>query len=152
MRAFVVIVVAAVMPPTALASDVVGPEACRACHPVAYEIWRASPHARAKESLTGRHKDDPRCLTCHAPQADLGVAGVTCETCHGAGRLYAARYVMRDPELARAVGLLDPSEKTCLSCHTDTTPSLVGFDYSRKLVAMKHWGDAVAPPPAKPSR
>jgi hypothetical protein len=136
------------------AGDRVGPETCRACHPSAYEAWRASPHARALESLPERNRKDPRCLSCHAPDLEDGLAGVSCESCHGAGRMYAARYVMRDPELARAVGLLDPGAKRCLSCHTESTPSLEKFDAARKLPLIAHGrepADAPAPPrPADP--
>ena len=58
---------------------------------------------------------------------------------NGSGQLYAARYVMRDPELARAVGLQDAGEKRCLGCHTDSTPGLRPFDYRRKLPLIEHW-------------
>jgi cytochrome c554/c'-like protein len=137
------------------AGDKVGPETCRACHPSAYEAWRATPHARALESLPERSRKDARCLSCHAPDLDDGLAGVSCEGCHGGGRIYAARYVMRDPELARAVGLLVPGEKRCLACHTDSTPSLEKFDYVRKLPLIAHGrepaaGAARPAPPARP--
>jgi hypothetical protein len=134
----------------ARAADRVGPETCKACHPAAYEAWRASPHARARESLPERSRGDRRCLSCHAPDLDDGVAaGVSCEACHGPGRLYSAPYVMRDPELARAVGLADPGERACAGCHTDSTPSLVRFEYARKLPLIKHWEDAPAASPAR---
>jgi hypothetical protein len=130
---------ALLLPAGALAGgDKVGPETCKACHAVAYELWRQGPHARALESLPERGREDPRCLGCHAPDREDGLAGVSCESCHGPGRMYAARYVMRDPELARLVGLVEPGEKTCLSCHTDSTPSLVRFEYARKLPLIEH--------------
>jgi formate-dependent nitrite reductase cytochrome c552 subunit len=75
-----------------------------------------------------------------------GLAGVSCESCHGPGLLYAARYVMRDPELARALGLVDVGERTCAGCHTDSTPSLVRFEYERKLPLIRHWDEAPPPP------
>jgi hypothetical protein len=56
---------------------------------------------------------------------------------------------MRDPELARAVGLADPGERVCAGCHTESTPSLVRFDHARKLPLIQHWGE---PPPAPPAR
>ncbi len=133
------------LPCVSHAGDHVGPETCKACHPAAHAAWLASPHARAQEALPERHRNEPRCLSCHAPDAENGLRGVSCETCHGPGRRYSASYVMRDAELARAVGLLDPGEKTCLACHTDATPSLVRFEYGRKLPLIRHWDD---PPPA----
>jgi formate-dependent nitrite reductase cytochrome c552 subunit len=99
--------------------------------------------------LPERSRADKRCLSCHAPDIEDGIAGVSCEACHGPGRLYSAPYVMRDPELARAVGLADPGERACAGCHTDTTPSLVKFEYARKLPLIKHWDDAPASPPAR---
>lgn len=137
------------------AGDNVGPETCRACHAAAYEAWLSSPHARAREALPERSRSEPRCLSCHAPDAEGGVAGVSCEACHGGGRVYAAPYVMRDPELARAVGLIDPGPKTCAACHTDSTPSLVRFEYDRKLPLIRHWdapAAAAAPVPPAPRK
>lgn len=144
-----VLVLAVLVPAMSHAGDNVGPETCRACHPAAYAAWLASPHARARESLPERSRGEPRCLSCHAPGADDGLPGVSCETCHGPGRVYAAPYVMRDAELARAVGLVDPGEKSCASCHTDSTPSLVRFEYERKLLLIRHRdeGPAASPPP-----
>ena len=139
----------AAAPTSSAAGDKVGPETCKACHPAAFEAWRNGPHARARESLGERHASDARCLSCHAPDAEDGLAGVSCEACHGPGRMYSASYVMRDPELARLVGLADPGEKTCAACHTETTPSLVRFDYARKLGLIRHWEDPV---PAAPAR
>ena len=136
------------VPAGARAAEHVGPETCKACHPAAYEAWCASPHARARETLPERSRGDHRCLSCHAPDLEDGIAGVSCEACHGPGRVYSAPYVMRDPELARAVGLADPGERTCAGCHTDSTPSLVKFEYARKLPLIKHWEE----PPPSPAR
>lgn len=144
-----VLLVALARPAPVRAGDHVGPETCKACHPAAYEAWRASPHARARESLPERSRNDKRCLSCHAPDAEDGLAGVSCEACHGPGRAYSAPYVMRDPELARAVGLADPGERACAGCHTESTPSLVRFEYARKLPLIKHWEDPPAAPPVK---
>ena len=139
------------IPALAAAADVVGPESCKACHPAAYDAWRDTPHARALQSLPERSRKDPRCLACHAPDLDDGVEGVTCESCHGPGSVYDASYVMRDRELARAAGLRDPGEKTCLACHTESTPSLEKFRYADKLPLIQHWHDAAAGSAARPA-
>ncbi|HYD39323.1 MAG TPA: multiheme c-type cytochrome [Anaeromyxobacter sp.] len=131
----------------------VGPETCKACHTAAYEVWRVGPHARAFEALPAQNRKDPRCLSCHSPDADAGLSGITCEACHGPGSLYAAPYVMRDPELARLLGLADPGEKACLACHGESAPSLVRFEYAKKLPLIDHWtkGRAPAAAPAQPA-
>jgi hypothetical protein len=134
----------------AAGGDRVGPETCKACHAAAYDTWAQSPHARALEALPEKSRKDRRCLSCHAPDLEDGVAAVSCETCHGPGRLYAAPYVMRDAELARALGLQDPGERACVACHGESAPSLVRFDYRKKLALIDHWSrerraDAAAP-------
>jgi hypothetical protein len=117
----------------------VGPENCKACHPRAYELWKNGPHAHAMQSLEGRSAKDGRCLSCHAPQAEKGIAAVTCESCHGPGQYYSPAYVMKDAELSRAVGLEDPGEKSCRSCHDASSPSLKSFDFKEKLKTIDHW-------------
>lgn len=122
------------------AADFVGPESCKGCHPAAYTAWQQSKHARATDSLSEAQKKDARCLSCHAPdQAQQNVAHVTCETCHGGGQYYSPAYVMKDPELSRLVGLVDPSEKMCRTCHDASSPSLRPFNFVESLKAIDHW-------------
>jgi len=139
LTAFLLASLLALPPSLAAPGDKVGPETCKACHPAAYEIWRAGPHARTLETLPIQSRKDPRCLGCHAPDAEDGLVGISCEACHGPGSVYAAPYVMRDAELARLVGLTDPGEKACLACHGESAPSLVRFDYLKKLPLIDHW-------------
>ena len=139
MRHLLALLVALPLP--AAAQGYIGAETCKACHAAAYEAWRDGPHAHALDRLPESSRKDPRCTSCHAPAAEQGAQGVTCETCHGQGRVYAQSYVMRDRELARAVGLQDPGEKTCLACHTESTPSLRPFAYPEKLLLIRHWGE-----------
>jgi formate-dependent nitrite reductase cytochrome c552 subunit len=129
----------------AFAYDFLGPESCQGCHIEAYAAWKLSPHARAKDSLTPAAQKDARCLSCHSPnESEQRVAGVSCETCHGGGQYYVGAYVMKDPELARLVGLTDPSEKGCRTCHDASSPSLKPFDFVTKLKAIDHWSAAKA--------
>jgi hypothetical protein len=124
----------------AAAADFVGPESCKGCHVEAYNAWKLSKHARAFDSLSPPQREDARCSSCHAPnRTDQTFTQVTCETCHGAGAHYAAQYVMKDPELARLVGLVDPSEKGCRTCHDASSPSLTPFDFVEKLKLIDHW-------------
>lgn len=124
----------------AQAYDFLGAESCQSCHPDAYAAWKSSNHARAKDVLSPVQQRDARCLSCHSPNdADQKQAGVTCETCHGGGQYYSPKYVMKDPELARLAGLVDPTEKACRACHDASSPSLKPFDFASRLKAMDHW-------------
>jgi hypothetical protein len=128
-------------PTSAVASGFIGSGSCRVCHQAAYEQWRASPHARALDSLPPQDQKDSRCLQCHAKDvAQGGDAGVTCETCHGAGHYYWPRYVMRDAELAKAAGLVAaPDARACVLCHDAATPSMRPFDPTAAMQAIDHW-------------
>ncbi len=122
------------------AADFIGPEACKGCHVEAYNAFKQSKHARALDSLSTGQRQDARCVSCHAPNLqEQSVAHVTCETCHGGGHYYATTYVMKDSELARLVGLTDPSEKGCRTCHDASSPSLRPFDFVEKLKLIDHW-------------
>ncbi len=126
--------------PPALGAEFLGAESCQSCHPEAYAAWRASPHARARDVLSVQQQKNARCLSCHSPnEVDQRVPAVTCETCHGGGQYYSAKFVMKDDELARLVGLLDPVEKSCRACHDASSPSLRPFDFATKLKAIDHW-------------
>jgi hypothetical protein len=130
--------------PVAFGAEPIGADTCRLCHPQAWEIWKDSPHSRAASSLSAQQQKDPRCLSCHAPDADKGVSEVSCETCHGGGQFYSQRYVMKDAELARAVGLSDPTERLCLKCHDANAPSLRPFRFEEKLKRIDHWSESRA--------
>jgi hypothetical protein len=134
-------------PAAPLAQGFVGPEACKGCHPSAHDVWRETAHARAQDSLPPKSRKEPRCLTCHGPESEKGLSGVSCESCHGPGQHYAARHVMRDPELARLVGLVIPDERTCLRCHTESAPSLARFDVRTRMKLVAHWREL---PPKAP--
>lgn len=123
-----------------LAADFTGPEACKGCHAQAYDAWKESKHSRARQSLSAQQQKDARCLSCHSPnEVEQSVADVSCETCHGGGQFYTSSYVMKDAELARLVGLQDPSEKSCRNCHDASSPSLAPFDFVEKLKLIDHW-------------
>jgi Cytochrome c554 and c-prime len=132
------------------ASDYVGPVSCRTCHAQAFEIWSKSPHAHATESLTPEQRQSPMCLSCHSRDEQRSspadpVAGVSCETCHGAGRSYQPANVMKDKELARLFGLAEAAT-TCVACHGAGSPSPQPFDVKAALLRIDHWSkDRIAP-------
>jgi nitrate/TMAO reductase-like tetraheme cytochrome c subunit len=71
----------------------VGAAKCKMCHKVEYASWEKSKHATA----------DPK---------------AECETCHGNGGDYWKMSVMKDPEKAKAAGLIaKPGKDGCLKCH-----------------------------------
>ena len=124
----------------ASAYDFLGSESCQACHPDAWAAWQATAHARSRDVLSAAQQKDARCLSCHSPnQVEQKVPHVACETCHGGGQYYSARFVMKDAELSRLVGLTDPGEKACRGCHDGASPSLKPFDFAAKLKAIDHW-------------
>jgi len=114
-----------------------GVDSCKKCHAQEVEAWQNSPHARAHKALPADKQADPRCVQCHGSQ-QAGVAGVHCENCHGAGKHYAKRYVMKDPVLSRIVGLVDVSEKVCGRCHTETSPAIRTFAWDRMWGVIQH--------------
>lgn len=123
-------------PAGASRADYAGTAACATCHPAETAAWRVGPHARAGERLRAADARDPLCLSCHAtgdaPAGAAYLADVGCEACHGAGAAYAPDDVMRDPALARALGLRDLSTASarrvaCGRCHRAST-SLSPFD------------------------
>jgi hypothetical protein len=122
-----------------VAQENLGARRCATCHPAEYAHWKASPHARATASLTEAQRRDRRCMSCHATDVTNGHVGVQCESCHGPGEHYWPEHVMRDVELAQAVGLRRGDEPvTCARCHTDDGPHVTPFDYARALEAVKH--------------
>jgi hypothetical protein len=134
-----VVVLASAWSLRAWGAEFIGSESCKVCHPAAYEAWQDSQHSRAAGALSPRQQKDGRCLSCHSPEQAKGNADVSCESCHGGGQYYAPKYVMKDAELSRAVGMIDPSEKMCLKCHDVNAPSMVPFKFADKLKLIDHW-------------
>ena len=119
----------------------IGAERCNACHEFEYRVWGAGPHARSDQALSQGNRNDPKCNTCHTISTGDNEAlakGVQCEHCHGGGKYYQQSFVMKDKELSRAVGLIDPTAKTCQQCHTVGVPSIVAFDYDRAWARIDH--------------
>jgi len=127
--------------PSGWASNYLGAERCKSCHEQEYRIWAAGPHARAHTSLTAKQLTDAKCNTCHTMLPDdlsPRYLGVQCERCHGAGRYYQHDFVMKDRELARAVGLTDVAAEACQQCHDEGAPSIEPFDFATLWAAMGH--------------
>lgn len=106
------------------ASDYVGEEKCKTCHPQQYKIWFDSQHAIAYEALEGVNKAfDPACIVCHTVGfnkpggfVDMSLTphllNVQCENCHGAAKVHV------ESKGVKAVPNHDwPKEKICGQCH-----------------------------------
>jgi hypothetical protein len=128
--------------PAAVAADgTVGAQRCRQCHEFEYQVWAQGPHQRAQVALTEEQRRDAKCSNCHSVSGRPGAEstqGVDCERCHGPGKYYQAGYVMKDHELARAVGLADVTQAQCVQCHTEGAPSIKPFDFKAMWSKIDH--------------
>ncbi len=125
----------------AAAQNYISAERCKTCHEFAYRQWSGGPHAIAHKALTDEQLEDPKCNTCHTMLPDdreERFLGVQCERCHGPGRYYHRHYVMKDRELSRAVGLVDPKPEHCSQCHTEGAPSIRPFDFKTMWARIDH--------------
>jgi YVTN family beta-propeller protein len=147
------------------APSYVGVYRCATCHgspAMGYQFsqWRMSPHARAfavlatkqayeiaaKKGLREPPQSSPACLKCHATayhdpaggvqESYWEYEGVGCEACHGAGSAYAVEAVMTDERGAKAAGLKEVSQKTCLGCHENSHEK--PFDFHKAVEKIAH--------------
>lgn len=145
----------------------VGVAKCRVCHMNArlggdnYNAWKASPHARAWQTLASEKATEKakelkianpqtseRCVKCHVtaygvPPALVGPGvknedGIGCERCHGPGSEYISNEVMKNRKLALAKGLRVPDEKLCRECHNEESPFYKPFDYKTFVAKIAH--------------
>ena len=146
--------------------EFVGVSKCSLCHKKEdigeqYRIWQESKHSKAfevlgtpeaKEIAAKQGIDNPqtsgKCLKCHSTaywfsenkvtQNILPEEGISCETCHGAGKDYMKKSVMQDKDAAIAAGLIIPDEKVCMQCHNEQSPNYKPFDYKVMEEKIKH--------------
>lgn len=153
--------------PAASAADpakIVGPGACDECHKVEVQIWQNTHHFAsfremprkqeatdiAQKMAVERIRTDGLCANCHFTlQAKDGkdepIAGVSCESCHGAARDWNKPHgnfsgKKKDTETAaerdqrwkdaEAAGMIRPHDmygwaKNCYSCHIVPQEKLV---------------------------
>ena len=143
-----------------------GPDACGECHEKSVNSWKTSHHfstfkdlPRSKEGKEiakkmglKRIKSGSDCLTCHFTSANDGdkvkpIAGITCESCHGAGADWIdvhsdfggkdVKAENEDPAhkteryaKSEAAGMIRPGNvyevaSNCYSCHTVPNEKLV---------------------------
>jgi hypothetical protein len=124
----------------AVASDneYIGAAKCKMCHKVSYASWLETPHAKAFDKLKPEEQSKAECLKCHATGDSAEMPGVQCEACHGAGGGYKSMKVMKDPEAAKAAGLLIPDEASCRKCHEGAPHDQAAFDYAEAVKTGLH--------------
>jgi formate-dependent nitrite reductase cytochrome c552 subunit len=102
----------------------VGAATCAQCHPTPHAEWAQTLHATALETLEGIGQGtNSECLPCHTVgfgqeggfvdrATTDALAGVQCESCHGAGRDH-----VRDPLVDAVKPVVDISADVCGACH-----------------------------------
>jgi hypothetical protein len=122
-------------------SPFAGAQACQPCHQPAFATWQASGHARALRALDAVGKQfDPECLDCHvvgfnrsgfvSAEATPLLAGVQCESCHGAAKRHQAEPERVRLPTTRVIGGAHPEESTCRTCHRGAhSPKFSFADY-----------------------
>ncbi len=134
----------------------VGVKKCKTCHKAQFKSWGETPHAKAFDVLSAEEQKDPACVGCHTTGTtakEVLLEGIQCEACHGGGKDYKSAKIMSkkkwkaDPDthkkMALEAGLIMPTEKDCVRCHTkEGNPNFKPFDFAK----MK---DLVHPVPAK---
>lgn len=145
-------------------AKIVGPNACAECHKHTTEVWKGTHHfstftelprndkARTIAEKMGvrRIKNESLCTTCHFTNQDAGgkldaIAGISCESCHGAGADYIKAHsgfsgkkketetsaeAKTRWEKSEQAGMIRPSNtyalaKNCFSCHVVPQEQLV---------------------------
>lgn len=119
----------------------VGSERCADCHEDASDDCGKHSHSHAWKTLIESEKKEgwpvthyPECVSCHvvgygyksgfiSPKKTPNLLNVTCENCHGPGKLHAAS--------DGAVAMAKVEVKTCTDCHN--------FEHSPKFDYSKYW-------------
>lgn len=135
-------------------AEYVGAKKCKMCHKGekkgnVFEKWMERKHSKAFETLKKDGKEkDPACLECHTTAFNKGgyklddpdnvkFEGVGCESCHGPGSEYKKMSIMKDKAKSMAAGLIEPTEKVCVTCHdpkkSDTAKPFKKDEYFKKI-------------------
>jgi hypothetical protein len=141
-----------------------------------FKIWQESRHAKAFETLKSPKADEiakakgiavpatqaPECIACHVTAHDKPAAvrgtvaneeGVGCEACHGPGSEYQKMAVMKqlyEGKLEPAkVGLVEPTEAVCKTCHNEKSPTYKPFDFKTFSAKIAHPVPTAAPAETK---
>lgn len=116
----------------------VGDQMCGTCHKKELEVWAATKHSHAMETLKKTSQEfDPECTGCHSTghnqrggfvnmKETPSLANVQCESCHGPGKAHSTKPAPK----------YGPSgEVVCRGCHTDELSPDFDYDVMWKKVA-----------------
>ncbi|MEE8336266.1 MAG: cytochrome c family protein [Candidatus Neomarinimicrobiota bacterium] len=110
---------------------------CVECHVVGFG---AGGYEILGESFWNPDPEDKKAVKAVKRMENLKNVG--CEVCHGAGSAYRKKKVMdgiySGTMNAADHGLTTVSEKTCLRCHNDRSPSFKSFDYAERSAKIAH--------------
>lgn len=131
-------------------TKVLGPDTCGNCHKMEFSAWQQTHHFKTFEDLhrrptaatiaekmgVKRIKNEGTCTQCHytmkgAEGSAATIAGVSCESCHGAGQDWIKLHnVKGSMEKAEAAGFISPENvyalaSNCFQCHTMPNEKLV---------------------------
>ncbi len=71
-----------------------------------------------------------------------GLQPVSCESCHGAGSKYKSMKTMKAITAGEidgaTVGLIEPLEAVCVTCHNEKSPTYKPFDFSVRVKEIAH--------------
>jgi len=130
--------------------DYVGSAACQSCHAKEHELWAASGHARAFDTLAkaSKHKQAD-CQRCHTtgfgeptgfPHGGATLENVGCESCHGPGKAHVADQGASKGTILRLTEKCDSCVimQICGSCHDDANDPGFEFELNDKLDKIRH--------------
>lgn len=130
-----------------------------------FKVWVKTKHAQAyktlgtaeakkiaKEKGIANPQEDGKCLKCHVTAYGVDASllgkkfnkedGVTCEACHGGGADYSKMKVMKQLSANKidpaSVGLIIPTEKVCVTCHNEESPSFKEFNFDEFFKKIAH--------------
>lgn len=126
----------------------VGASSCKTCHAKQYTQWEQTKHSNAFSKIKS-HETEGKCLKCHTTgyKENGGfttlaqtpkMVNVQCEDCHGPGREYKTRSIMKDKAKAIKTGLIMPTEAVCKKCHNTESPNFKPFDFKERYKLIKH--------------
>ena len=149
-------------------------DACMACHPDAFKVWKSSDHAKAYLTLVNKAKRpsnrqfDPECIVCHTVgfayedgfedvQKTPLLTNVGCESCHGP----CSEHVLNPNDKAwhkvinpwkympKSANPRQKMEDMCITCHDhENDVNWKGANaFDKKWEFVKHYKPKKEPPP-----